>query len=211
MIWIASNGRSGTWHVGVRRESRGAVTGKLFAVYFKTRCNNRTLGGPYGYSKRDVHPGDGMVCARCEALAAKDELARVAFRAKSHGGCGGGSPVGCCRSGAVTTWQAELRAAARAAERQLRERFRSTLPRARGPWIQAEPPPAYTNAEMQELLDQLLLLAITGCDYVERGDTERALCPDAGLPGHRSCGWCTTHESQPRFLCGCMAPARSIQ
>lgn len=50
---------------------------------------------------------------------------------------------------------------------------------------------------------------ITRAKFIERtgkqpihDDMERVNCPDAGKPGHLSCGWCDEHNL-PQFVCCC--------
>lgn len=77
-MWICSNkNETGMWHLGVAVEGRGAVTGKLFSVSYKTACSGRQLGGAWSYSKSQSKPMDPTFtfCRRCEALAARDSQA----------------------------------------------------------------------------------------------------------------------------------------
>lgn len=67
--YIASNAtEDAPWHLAVRHEARSAKTGKLFGVYYKTRCSGRTLGGAYGYTRIESIPEHARVCTRCAKL-----------------------------------------------------------------------------------------------------------------------------------------------
>lgn len=48
-MWIASNRTDETiWHLGRKREQRGARTGRLMHTYYVTACSGRQLGGAWG-------------------------------------------------------------------------------------------------------------------------------------------------------------------
>jgi hypothetical protein len=69
--WIASNAASYTiWHLGRRREARGARTGRLLHTYFVTACSGKQLGGCWGQTERDSEqPPSDDVCKRCAFFA----------------------------------------------------------------------------------------------------------------------------------------------
>lgn len=62
----ASDG--GIWHKAKRRESRGAVTGKLIKVYWVAACSGRQLGGPWGSTNAQELPASAVLCRRCARL-----------------------------------------------------------------------------------------------------------------------------------------------
>lgn len=84
--WIASNHPDspglGRWHVGIESRAYTDRTRRLVGVTLRTRCSNRQLGGPWGYS-RTTNPDhvQGNECVRCAALHAADMRA---FRAKAR-------------------------------------------------------------------------------------------------------------------------------
>lgn len=66
--FIASNKSyewSGLWHIGLKRESRGEVTGKVFSTYYVTKCNGKSLGGAWGQTIADELPAHASKCPRC--------------------------------------------------------------------------------------------------------------------------------------------------
>lgn len=57
------------WHIGEKRQSLGARTGRVFAEYYVTACNQKYLGGSYGYSITNNRPND--ICANCKRIEAR--------------------------------------------------------------------------------------------------------------------------------------------
>lgn len=82
-MWISSNAQDDSkWHLAIRLECRGPVTGKVFASYRVPYCTRRQLGGPYGHSSRaELGEWDDR-CARCEAMGRKIASAIESF---AHG------------------------------------------------------------------------------------------------------------------------------
>lgn len=76
---------SGLWHVGVRHELCGEKTGKIFSIYYVTKCNGRQLGGSWGYKTADELPEGSEKCPRCFKEAQRigkksDSFTKVLFR-----------------------------------------------------------------------------------------------------------------------------------
>lgn len=71
-VFIASNAKDGAyWHLGRYHESRTAVTKTLIRFYHTTACQNRLLGGAWGYSTHLAVPSNGVLCPRCAAILAR--------------------------------------------------------------------------------------------------------------------------------------------
>lgn len=65
--FIAANGVDDPlWHLGLRRDMRGARTGTLRHVWYVTACSGRQLGGPWGQSTTTEQPTH--LCSRCAKL-----------------------------------------------------------------------------------------------------------------------------------------------
>jgi hypothetical protein len=76
--FIASNRRDyATWHIGRRKESRGARSGLISSVYYVTACSGQQLGGAWGQmtlNYEEPYPED--LCKRCVDWKWKNELRR---------------------------------------------------------------------------------------------------------------------------------------
>lgn len=65
--WITSNRDDSMWHLGVAREARGPVSGRVLSTSYVTRCSGRSLGGAWGQSKNRGRPARDL-CPRCVRL-----------------------------------------------------------------------------------------------------------------------------------------------
>lgn len=72
-VWITGAGQlRSLWHLGRKRELRGEKTGKLIATYYVAACNNRQLGGAWGYARINNIPDNASICPRCLKLSEKE-------------------------------------------------------------------------------------------------------------------------------------------
>lgn len=60
-----SSTTSKNWHIGVRKELRGERTGKVFSVYYVTKCSGAQLGGAWGQTEKNELPKGAVLCPRC--------------------------------------------------------------------------------------------------------------------------------------------------